>query len=142
MAEITRADLEAFSNDLKEHVDTQTKHVREVLGLQIGGTNERLDRVGAHLDKLNSKTDKNITDIAALQRDVHNLGKEVFRRRDDRPRAPTGPARDGAPSDDLTRGPSWRMVGMGLGAIAAVGTGVWEGLKAAKWVLGLMSRTP
>lgn len=60
MSEIDKSDLRLMADDLKESFRERCDHVEERLG-------DRIDGVNTRLDKLNSKTDKNITDIAALQ---------------------------------------------------------------------------
>lgn len=107
MSDLTREDLRALGDDLKEYVRERTDHIEQRLG-------DRLDGIDRHLTFLNSKTERNIIDIATLSCASRTLGQGVFG------------CRDSDRTPDLLAGPTWKMLGIGITAIVSIGWGVIE----------------
>lgn len=125
MSEITHHDLRVMAEDIKRDV-----HASEArLGNRI---NEIVDR----LDRLNGKTNTNAEGIADLKPRVRGLEHEVYDRTDTGQRRRVGDN----PDDDLAKGPTWKMVGLGIGALVGIGMGVWEGIRGVAWLVRLLTR--
>lgn len=124
MAEITHSDLRAMAEDIK-----RDNHASEA---RLG---DRIDRLTEHVRALNGKTVTHGEAIADLKPRVRGLEHELYDRADTGQRRRTGDN-----PDDLGQGPTWRMVGLGVGALIGIGMGVWEGLKGAVWLVKLVTR--
>lgn len=121
---ITHSDLRAMAEDIKRDV-----HASEA---RLGS---RIDRLSDHVKALNGKTVTHGEALADLKPRVRGLEHEVYDRADNgqRRRVNDNP-------DDLAKGPTWRMVGLGIGAVIGIGMGAYEGIKAVLALVKLLTR--
>lgn len=121
---ITHSDLRAMAEDIK-----RDNHASEQ---RLG---DRIDRLAEHVRALNGKTVTHGEAIADLKPRVRGLEHEIYDRNDTGQRRRTGDN-----PDDLARGPSWKQIGLGIGAIIGIGMGAYEGIRAMLALVKLLTR--
>jgi hypothetical protein len=121
---ISHSDLRAVAEDIK-----RDNHASEQ---RLG---DRIDRLTEHVRALNGKTVTHGEAIADLKPRVRGLEHELYDRTDNGQRRRTSDN-----PDDMGKGPTWRMVGLGVGAVIGIGMGAYEGIKAVLALVKLLSR--